>query len=70
MALHRRHHRRSAGTAAGGVVIEHAGVPTAFACAAAALGGAAFVALLAQRPWARAGSDLTDRPEPAREPPG
>lgn len=42
------------GTAAGGVVIEHAGVATAFACAAAALGGAAVVALLAQRPWARA----------------
>ena len=56
------------GTAAGGVVIEHAGVPTAFACAAAALGGAALVALLAQRPWARAASDLTDHPEPAREP--
>jgi len=56
------------GTAVGGVVIEHAGVPTAFAGAAAALGGATLVALLAQRAWARAGSDLADHPEPAREP--
>lgn len=58
------------GTAVGGVVIEHAGVPTAFAGAAAALGGATLVALLAQRAWARAGSDLADHPEPAREPAG
>lgn len=42
------------GTAAAGVVIEHAGVPTTFACAAAALGGAALIALGAQRAWARA----------------
>ena len=42
------------GTAAAGVVIEHAGVATTFAWAAAALGGAALIALLAQRPWARA----------------
>ncbi|MGQ7298208.1 MFS transporter [Quadrisphaera sp. KR29] len=42
------------GTAAAGAVIEGAGVAPAFGSAAAALGAAVLVAVLSQRPWARA----------------